>query len=86
MLIVTFNHYFNIISLLLNGEELKRLTDNTESPQKTSDDIKGNITAYIIQTNIKCEPTLMSSSVNIVRNYLFISYKNGNLYLCKIIK
>lgn len=104
MLIVTYNHYFNIISLLLNGEELKRLTNNTETPKQTSDDIKGNITtsrtnekhiksqrttndaAYVIQTNIKCEPTLMSSSVNIVRNYLCISYKNGNSYLFKIIK
>lgn len=90
LLIVICNHYFNIFSLLLNGEELKRLTDNTETPRQTSDDIKENITsrtnaknikshkttndaAYVIQTNIKCEPTVMSSNVHIVRNYLRIS-------------
>ncbi|KAL2725660.1 ethanolamine kinase 1 isoform X1 [Vespula squamosa] len=77
------NEYRLLTSLLLNGEELKRLTDNTGIPQQTSDDIKGNITtsrtneknikshrttndaAYVIQTNIKCEPTIMSSNVHI---------------------
>ncbi|XP_035721729.1 uncharacterized protein LOC118441439 isoform X2 [Vespa mandarinia] len=77
------NEYRLLTSLLLNGEELKRLTNNTKTPQQTSDDIKEDITAsrtneknikshrttndaaYVIQTNIKCEPTLMSSSVHI---------------------
>ncbi|XP_015186924.1 PREDICTED: uncharacterized protein LOC107071951 isoform X1 [Polistes dominula] len=80
------NEYRLLTSLLLQGEVLKRLTNNTEIPQKTSDNTKGNITtsinseqnikshrttedvAHVIQTNIKREPTVKSSTIPINNN------------------